>query len=122
MGGVVSLAKNPEYIWYVAGWAFRQLLEDVSRQYAYDTQIVKELEKAELHYGLILHSLDAPIADRITQAISNVIDGILNHTIRSGIEEQPYGNRVTVEQYFEALNELSRMIRKRENNESGSEC
>ncbi len=38
-----------------------------------------------------------------SDAIRKVIDGILDHTIRSGIEEQPYGDRVTVEQYFEAL-------------------
>lgn len=115
MGGVVSLSKNPEDIWYVAGWAFRQLLEDVSGQYADDAQILEELEKAELHDGLLIHSLDAPIADRITEAISNVIDGIRNRTIRSGIEDQSHGDSETVEQYFGALNELSLMIRKVKN-------
>ena len=121
MGGVVSLSKNPEDIWYVAGWAFRQLLEDVSGQYADDAQILAELEKAELHAGLILHSLDAPIADCITQAISKVIDGILNRSIRSGIEDKPYGDSETVEQYFGALNELSRMILKGNKNKGRPE-
>ena len=115
MGGVVSFSNSREDIWYVAGWAFRQLLMDVSRQYADDAEIVEELESAELHNGLILELLDPPIADRITNAISKVIDGILNHTIRSGIEEQPYGDRVTVEQYFGALKELSGMIARKKN-------
>lgn len=107
MGGVVSFSRSPEDIWYVAGWAFRQLLDDVRRQYANDTVIVARLESAELHSGLMIDLLDPSTADRITDAIGKVIDGILNHTIRSGIEEQPYGDRMTVEQYFEALDELS---------------
>ena len=117
MGGVVSFSERPEDIWYVAGWAFRQLIEDVSRQYANDPEIVDQLEKAEIHHGLMIDDLDPLIADRITDAVSKAIDGILNHTIRSGIEEQPYGDTVTVEQYFGALKELSSMIRKWENNE-----
>jgi len=62
---------------------------------------------------LILDSLDVSTADRITQAISKVIDGIVNHSIRSGIEEQAYRDRVRMEQYFEAIQEPSRMIRRR---------
>lgn len=112
MGGVVSFSKNPEDIWYVAGWAFRQLLDDVGKYYSYDSEIVEELESAELHNGLILDSLDMSIAERLTQAISEVTDGILNHTMLSGIEEQSYGDRETVEQYFKALKELSRMTRR----------
>ncbi len=112
MGGVVSLSKSPEDIWLVAGWAFRQLLEDVSKQYAHDTEVVEELESAELHDGLLLHSLELSLAERITEAVSNVVDGILNHTIRSGIVDQPYGDEVTVKQYCEALRELSHIIRR----------
>ena len=115
MGGVVSFSRSSEDTWYAAGWAFRQLLEDVSRQYANDSKIVEELDSAELHAGLMIDLLDPSIATRITDAISKVIDGILNHTIRSGIEEKPYGDRMTVEQYLEALNELSRIIRRRSN-------
>ena len=117
MGGVVSFSRSPEDIWYVAGWAFRQLLDDVRQQYAKDTEIVAQLESAELYSGLMIDLLDPSVANRITDAISKVIDGILNHTIRSGIEEQPYGDTVTVEQYFGALKELSLMIRRRDKNE-----
>ena len=97
----------------VAGWAFRQLLDDVSKHYPNDTEIVDQLERAELYQGLILESLDASIAERLTHAISEVTDGILNHTMQSGIEKRPYGDSATVEQYFKALKELSRMTRRR---------
>jgi hypothetical protein len=100
MGGVVSFSRSPEDIWYVAGWAFRQLLDDVRREYASNPEIVAQLESAELHDGLMIGSLDPSIAGRMTDAIRKVIDGILDHTIRSGYEEQPYADRVTVEQLF----------------------
>lgn len=112
MGGVVSVSKSPEDTWLVAGWAFRQLLEDVTKNYAHDPEVVEGLEKAELHYGLILDSLERSLADRITEAVSNVVDGILNNTIQSGIEDRPYGDEVTLKQYFEALRELSQIIKR----------
>ena len=111
MGGVVSLSSSPEDIWLVAGWAFRQLLDDVRREYANDPEIVAQLESAEIHNGLMIESLDPSSADRMTGALRKVIDGILNQTIPSGIAEQRYGDRVTVEQYFKALKELSSLIR-----------
>ena len=64
MGGVVSFSRSPEDIWLVAGWAFRQLLEDVRRQYANETEIVVLLESAELHGGLMIDSLEPSIANR----------------------------------------------------------
>ena len=111
MGGVVSLSAGPEDTWLVAGWVFRQLLEDVSKQYASDVELVEAFERAELHYGLVIDSLEPSLAGRITQAISDVVDGILNKTIRSGIEDQAYGDEVTVKQYLEALRDLLQIIK-----------
>ena len=113
MGGVVSFSRSPEDTWLVAGWAFRQLLEDVGKQYAYDVDVVEALKSAKLHDGLMLELLEPSLADRVTEAIDNVVDGILNNTIRSGIEDQPYGDKVTIKQYFEALTELSGVIKRR---------
>ena len=108
--GVISFSDDGgKDTWKVAGWAFRQVLDDVSRQYADDLEIVEKLEQAKLHSGLILYSLEPSLAERLKGAINDVAGGIRAGTISSGITEQPYGDAVTVEQYLESLDELLRV-------------
>lgn len=109
--GVVCISDSREGTWHVAGWAFDQILDDVSQYWRDDPEIVETLERAKLHSGLILYTLEPSLADRISRAIAEVITGILDNTIRSGLEDQPYGDTVTIEQYRGALKELLHLIR-----------
>jgi hypothetical protein len=72
------------------------VLDDVSRQYAYDLDIVEKLEQAKLHSGLILY--------------------IRAGNISSGITEKPYGDAVTIERYLGSLDELLRISHANEPN------
>ena len=110
MGGVISFSDSAENTWLVAGWAFRQVLADVSRQYGNDNELVEKLELAELHGGLMLQRLEPSLAARIEAGITNVVTGILGGVIPSGITEQPYGDQRTVQQYMESLEDLMRIL------------
>jgi hypothetical protein len=108
--GVISFSDNGgKDTWHVAGWAFRQVLDDVSRHYSDDLDIVEKLEEAKLHSGLILYSLEPSFAARLKAAINDVARGIRAGTMSSGITEQPYSTAVTVEQYLRSLDELLRI-------------
>ena len=107
--GVITFSDSDEATWYVASWVFRQLLDDVTRNYPNDTEMVEKFEEAKLYSGLILYLLEGSFADRIKHAITTVAAGILNGSIQSGIGEQPYGDATTVEQYLDSLKELIRI-------------
>lgn len=110
MGGVISFSNTAGHTWLVAGWAFRQVLDDVSRQHAHDKQLVEQFRLAELHSGLMLDLLEPSLAARIEAAISGVVNGILAGTIPSGITEQSYGDQRTVQEYMESLDDLMRIL------------
>lgn len=110
--GVISFSDSREGTWHVARWAFDQILDDVNQYWHDDTEIVETLEQGKLHSGLILYTLDPLFANRICRAIAEVIIRILNNSVRSGLEDQPYGDAVAVEQYRRALMELLHLIRK----------
>ena len=110
--GVICVSDSREGTWHIAGWAFDQVLDDVSQYWRDDPEIVKTVQQGKLHSGLILYKLDRSIANRISRAIAEVIVRILNNSIRSGLEDQPYGDAVTVEQYRGALRELLNLIEK----------
>ena len=116
--GVISFSDNNggKDTWHVAGWAFRQVLDDVSRQYADDLEIVEKLEQAKSFSGLILYLLEPSLAARLKGAINHVASGIRAGTISSSITEQPYGDAVTVEQYLGSLDELLRISQASEPN------
>ena len=105
---VISFSDKAEETWCVAGWAFRQLLDDVITQYPNDMEMVDKLEQSKTHSGLVLDLLEASFADRISNAINHAANGILSGSIRSGIEDQPYGDEATVQQYLESLEDLLR--------------
>lgn len=108
---VISFSENePERTWCVAGWAFRQVLDDVVSQYPEDVEMADKFEQSKTYSGLIIYMLQPEFAARITDAILRVTTGILSGAIRSGIHDQPYGNATTVEQYQRALRELLEAI------------
>jgi len=104
--GTIAFSSRPEESWGVAGWAIRQILDDVVSQYPQDLEIAKEFEAAKAIDGLMVYLLRPDLAARVTNAIRQVATGILSGTIRSGIIDQPYGDERTVQQYLQGLRQL----------------
>jgi len=103
---VISFSDQPQEIWCVAGWAFRQLLDDVLFQYPDDQEMAAKFEESKAHGGLVLYLLKPEIAEKLATAIRKVAEGILSGTISSGLINQTYGDAVTIEQYRSALKAL----------------
>jgi hypothetical protein len=108
--GAISFSQKPEESWVVAGWAFRQVLDDVISQRPEDSEMAAKFAQSKTHSGLSVYLLEPEFAATVTSAIRQVVAGILSGTIRSGIHDQPYGDARTVEQYLEALRELLQAI------------
>lgn len=107
---VISMSddeNHPTDTWKVAGWAFRQVLDDVVAHYPADVEMAEKFEESKTYGGLILRLLPKEFAARIAEAIFEVTTGILSGTVRSGIVDQPYGDEHTIEQYREGLKELA---------------
>jgi hypothetical protein len=47
--GTISFSPRAEDIWYVAGWVFRQILDDVSQHYADDQRLAETFEDAKMY-------------------------------------------------------------------------
>lgn len=107
---VIGFSDKPEEIWHIAGWAFRQVLDDVISQYPGDSEMADEFAHSKNYSGLSVELLKPELAARVTSAISRVATGILSGTIRSGIHDQPYGDATSVEQYRGALQQLLEAI------------
>ncbi len=104
--GAIAFSKNPENSWVVAGWAFRQILDDTLSRYPEDAEMAKEFEVAKALSGLTIYSLRPELAARVARAIREVASGILSGAIRSGITEQLYGSEEIVNQYRIGLKQL----------------
>lgn len=104
--GVISFATEPQRYWQVAGWAFRQFLDDVSQFYIVDTELRQAFESAKLYDALSVYSLEKEIADKVIDGMRQVAEGILSGRFESGISAQPYGNLQTQDQYRSGLREL----------------
>lgn len=107
---VIGFSDKPEEIWCVAGWAFRQVLDDVISQYPGDNEMANEFAVSKTYSGLSVDLLRPKLATRVTNAIRHVAQGIVSGTIRSGIHDQPYGDAQTVEQYRRGLEELLKIV------------
>ena len=107
---VISFSDKTDETWSVAGWAFRQILDDVISQNQGDEEMASEFEQAKRISGLPVDLLERSLADRITNSIRNVATAILAGSIRSGIVQQPYGDGTTVKQYVDSLKELLLII------------
>ena len=103
---VIGFSDRPEEIWCVAGWAFRQVLDDVISQYPEDAEMADAFDQSKTYSGLSIDLLEPKLAARVTNAIRQVATGILSGAIRSGLHDQPYGDARTIEQYREGLQQL----------------
>ncbi len=108
--GSIAFSKKTEESWTVAGWAIRQILDDVGSQYSEDAEMLEEFEAAKAIDGFMIYLLRPELAARVTRAIQEVANGILSGTIRSGIVDKPYGDERTVEQYRGGLQQLLESI------------
>lgn len=96
--------------WVVAGWAFRQVLEDVRSQCRTDAEMISELELArELKY-LFIDSFSPDLAKRLANAIRDTAEGILSGAIRSGLLDKPYGDANAIAEYRSTLPELIAIV------------
>jgi hypothetical protein len=116
---VISISDQPDDIWKVAGWVFRQLLDDVVAHYPEDVEMAEKFKQSKALRGLILELLPREFAARITNAILKVTTGILSGTVRSGIVDQSYGDDQTIQQYRESIKELAGIVRRSIESRSG---
>ena len=109
--GVISFSKKPEETWSAAGWIFRQALDDVASEYPDDAEMAAEFEEAKAAYsGLIVTLLEPSLGIRITDAIREVVAGILAGSIQSRICVPTPDKERIVERYHKALVELLNVI------------
>jgi hypothetical protein len=108
--GAIAFSTKPEESWVVAGWAFRQVLDDTVSEYPNDSEMARAFEEAKAISGLIVYKLQPDLATRVTSAIRAVAMGVLSESIRSGIIDQPYGEERTVVEYRKGLEQLLQVI------------
>jgi hypothetical protein len=104
--GAIAFSTKSEESWVVAGWAFRQVLDDTASIHFEDSDMTKEFEKAKALGGLMVYMLPPDLAARMTTAIKDAAIGILEGTIRSGIIDQSYGDEKAVAEYRKGLQHL----------------
>jgi len=110
--GAIAFSKNPEESWVVAGWALRQILDDVASHHPQDSEIAEEFELAKATDGLMVYLLRPDLAARVTAAIREVANGVLSGAIQSGVADKHRGDERTIRQYKDALRELIEAIPK----------
>lgn len=104
--GVICVSKEPERCWQAAGWAFRQVLDDVLQMYPVDVDFRNEFEQAKVYDSLSLYALPNDMAKRVICSLREAAEGILAGTMQSGIESQSYGDSNTQAQYKSGLRQL----------------
>jgi hypothetical protein len=108
--GTIAFSDKREESWTVAGWAIRQILDDVASRYPQDAEMLEEFEVAKGIDGFMIYLLRPELAARVTDAIKEVATGILSGAIPSGVADKHRGDERTVKQYRDALRELLKAI------------
>lgn len=104
--------QNTTDSWVVAGWAFRQVLEDVRSQRSTDAEMISQLELARDLKYLFIDSFSRDLAKRLADAIRETAAGILSGSVRSGLLDKPYGDANAITEYRSALPELIAVVSK----------
>jgi hypothetical protein len=85
----ISFGNHNESVWIVAGWAFRQVLKDLSNFCPLDATISSALVDAE-HLGFLdVDALDEPFRSQITLQLEQVCLAILAGRFVSGVKYSP---------------------------------
>ncbi len=108
--GAIAFSSDHEHSWVVAGWAFRQVLDDVMSQHRNDRAMAEAFIEAGAIGGLMIHMLEPGLAKRATCAIKQVASEILSGSTETLLASQPYGDAPTIEQYRRSLKDLLRVI------------
>ena len=98
-----------KHSWVVAGWAYRQALEDII-SHCEDSKVAAILKIQIETDGIIVDFLEPELSARVTQAIKQVAEGILSGAIRSSIYDKSYGDEHRVREYVKGLQELLQTI------------
>ena len=101
--------KKPD-AWVVAGWAFRQVLEDVRSQCPDDAQMISELELARDLKYVFIDSFGPDLAKRLAEAIQITAAGIQTGQIRSGILDKRGFTANDVLEYRDSMRELVAVV------------
>lgn len=96
--------------WVVAGWAFRQVLEDVRSQHPTDAEMISELELARDLKYLFIDSFSPDLAIRLASAIRETASGIQSGKIRSGILDKRGFTANDVAEYRDSMRELAAVV------------
>lgn len=96
--------------WVVAGWAFRQVLEDIVRSSPTDPEMVSELERAKDLKFLFIDTFRGELAKRLADAIGDTASGIQSGKIRSGLLDKPYGTASAIAEYRNSMQELVAIV------------
>jgi hypothetical protein len=108
--GVIRFQEEPKRSWVVAGWAYRQILEDVITNLPGDSEVVSTLATYAEADGVIIDLLQPDLGSRISRAIQQVTEDILAGRLRSGIHDKPFGNPHMIEEYRKGLQQLLEAI------------
>lgn len=102
---VISFDAEAERIWNGAGWAFRQILRDLSSYAQGDIEFQGALERAGHLGSFIVELLDPRLKDRVTLAVMTMCTEIRNGTRPSSIA-QHHSDRETQDLYWQELERL----------------
>ena len=95
----------------VAGWAFRQILDDVMSAYPDDSDLAALLQEAEDFGYLHIGNLEPRLANRVTASITEVATKILNGTLPSSILER-FNDGEMSKEYLKGLRALLDVARR----------
>lgn len=101
---MASITLSENRAWVVAGWAFRQLLEDV-RVASSDPAVLEELGSAEILGFLSIKDVEPSLRSRMVAVLSNVTSIILHGFVASTITTKPE-LRDVIQEYILGLQEL----------------
>ena len=106
MGVVISFSDLPREDVLLAGWAFRQLQQDVLARSSGIPDLTQAFEYAQVINGLFIRDLKPEIAEAVVRTIRTTAEDILSGAAHSGITTQPFGNNETVAAYREGLRRI----------------
>jgi hypothetical protein len=106
---VISFGEESNQIWGGAGWALRQVIEDL-RPYAQgNAAFLAALEHAG-HIGYLgVEHLDSSLRRVVIAAIQDMCIGIVNGARPSTINKTMPGDQMTRDQYHEGIKDLLSM-------------
>jgi hypothetical protein len=102
---IISFGNSEDSVWGGAGWAFRQVLRDLSAVTETDSEVVATLQRAEPVGSLVVDILDNDLQHRIADAVIAMCNAVLSGERQSTISEF-HRDSETQDLYRQELQEL----------------